>query len=162
MPENFKDTNKPNQKFFGQVFDHLIEKLPKGLQSIHHVPPYNANYMRLRVPGLPKCMYELHFSERSKHHAEYFGYGYREVLAFYYEDIGNRTEWVDAILPYLEFISNQIGLEVVSGLWGTKWACLMINLTNEKLGANPKHYSNIFAQFIQATYLPVSKALRRL
>ena len=116
------------------------------------------NWMRLRYPRrLPYVIYELQLAKaRAKHHVPYFGEKDNVVLVLYLDNPGLREEWLQAMKPFKHQIEDQLGEELVLGLWGKRYVILGKILDYEKLGAEPEVYAVKFAKFIQATYQPVS------
>ena len=114
--------------------------------------------MRLRYPGrLPYIMYELQLANaRAKHHVPYFGKKDNVVLALYLDNLGLREEWLQAMKPFKHQIEDQLGEEVVLGLWGKRYVILGKVLDYEKMGVGPEEYAVEFARFIQATFQPAS------
>jgi hypothetical protein len=151
-----------NDRIFKVVEDYLHHNLPVGLQ--HFDPPqYSSNYLRIRYVDLPYSMYELHFAERSKHHAKHFGTGHLDLIAFYFgEGVGRnpRLVWLEEILPMKEVISEQLDMPVVIDEWGDNWVWIAACLQKHPGYRNAGSYASTFAKFLEETYQPVKKALR--
>ena len=158
MSKNPYDLDKEQRDaFFREVSRLITEKLPAEMKDFADRTGPGDNYIRLRYPGqLPYVMYELQFAKaRAKNHEPYFGKKDNLVLALYLDNPKLRASWLQAMKPYKQRIEDQLGEEVVLGLWGKRYVILGKKLDSEKLEVEPEGYANEIAWFIQATFEPV-------
>jgi hypothetical protein len=148
-------------EFFQKVVELLHKNLPAELNRFKSRRPPDKGWIVIRYPEFKNSQYELHLSSRSKNHASYFGPGPHITSAFYYKTkFGDGDAWLDALTPHVERIQRQLGRRVVIGPWGENWVWIAQSLDEESL--IPERLSLLFAQFIQATYQPISLAFQSL
>lgn len=159
MSNNPYDLDKEQRDAFFQEISRLVkEKLPADIKDFSDGTKPGKNWMRLRYPGrLPNVMYELQFAKAwAKHHVSYFGEKDNVVLALYLDNPGLREEWLQTMKPFKQQIEDELGEEVVLGLWGKRYVIFGKVLDYEKFGVDPDGYADEIARFIQATFQPAS------
>ena len=148
-------------EFFQATVRLLQQNLPAELRQFRPSRPSQKGWIVVKYPHLKCSQYELHLSSYSGHHANYFGPGPHVISAFYYKtDLGDSDAWLDALAPHVEQIGEQLGRLVVKGIWSKKWVWIAQCLDEETL--NPENMSALFAQFIQATYRPITLAFKAI
>ncbi len=149
----FLDKEQRNA-FFREVSQLVREKLPVELKDFTDRTIPGKNWLRLRYPKrLTYVLYELQFAtELAKHHEPYFDSRDKVVLALYLDNPELRDAWLQAMKLYKSQIEEQLGDEVVLGLWGKRYVILGKSLDYQKLGVDPEGYANEIAWFIQATF----------
>jgi hypothetical protein len=64
--------------------------------------------------------------------------------------------WLKKLLPFKPQIEAQLGHEVKIGSWSDEWAFIGIRIDERAHGSQPAEFAKTFAQFIQATFVPVT------
>jgi len=152
------------KRIFNFVQDYLADNLPVDLRYFKKSGDH-SNLLRLRYVDLPRCMYELHFAERSYSHAEYFDTGHLDLLALYfgkYLKLNTRLVWIAEMESQKETISRDLDMEIKIGFWGPKpnrWTWVATCLQKEPKHRDERHYAATFAKFIEATHKPVKRAI---
>lgn len=138
----------------------LRQNLPAGLTNFSANHPDKKGWLVVKFPRFKRSQYELHFSNHSGHHAEYFGKGPHITIAFYYEKLGDHDIWLNALNPHLELVQEQLGRKVITGQWSDNWVWAAECLDGEAI--TPENLSALFGQFIQATYGPFALTFKAI
>ena len=147
--------------FFQTTATHLQRKLPAELRHFTTRRRSTDNWIVVEYPNIKYSQYELHLSHSSSKHAEYFGKGPHVVIAFYYQTVlGDSDAWLEALTPHVKIIEEQLYKRVVIGPWSENWVWIAESLDEEYL--TPDDISCFFAQFIQATYRPITLAFQAI
>jgi len=147
--------------FFQTTTKLLQENLPAELRKFKTRRHSNDCWIVLTYPDFKYAQYELHLSSSSPSHAKYFGLGPHIVSAFYYKTIlGDSDSWLEALASSVEYIQKQLSKPMVIGPWSKKWVWIAECLDGEPL--TPENLSLLFAQFIQATYKPITLAFKAI
>jgi hypothetical protein len=151
-----------NYDDFFQTTTKLLQKnLPAELRQFKTSRRSNSGWIVVRYPQFKNSQYELHLSSRSTHHAEDFGVGPHVTSAFYYRTkFGDSDAWLEVLASFVEHIEEQLSKRVVIGPWGENWVWIAESLDVESLTS--ENISFLFAQFIQATYKPISSAFEAI
>ena len=159
--------------FFKNVYNNLIAFYDSPVNQLVNRTGKTDAWMRLRYPRVLKYgMYELHFSDVSPTHKEFFGlYDDLSVLAFYYggDDLytpkKKRNLFLSKLQEFLPTISEDFGEDVQAGHWGEeaveqdrKWVILGTLLNNLNLGTDANLYHPVFSRFIISTFDPIQAA----
>jgi len=155
--------------FYPEIFQELEAKLhdsiPSNLMHFKVAGDYESNWLRLRYEEFKNSMYELHFAQSSKKHANYFGTGYLDIVAFYYRkpaSVNNRKAWLDAITPMSEYISEQLDMQFVLGTWSNNSVWLAACLQKEPVERDIEIYTKKVTKFIEVTYPHIRKAFQAI
>jgi len=151
-----------NYDDFFQTTTKLLQKnLPAELRQFKTSRPSNTGWIVVKYRQFKYSQYELHLSSRSTHHSAYFGIGPHVTSAFYYKtEFSDSDAWLEALASSVEHIEEQLSKRVVIGPWGEKWVWIAESLDVESLTS--ENISFLFAQFIQATYKPISSAFEAI
>jgi hypothetical protein len=148
-------------EFFNMTVMLLHSNLHDEQRQFNWRHPSQKGWLVVTYPRFKYSQYELHLSTHSKHHAKYFGEGSHITSAFYYKTKLNDSDaWIETLLPHVLKIQEQLGKRVVIGPWSDNWVWIAENMDDETI--TPDKLTALFAQFIQATYLPIALAFNSI